>query len=96
MTRDELREEGYRPVAKSGDLFAWGYTIVWWLSPRLMQQGEPCLVYEYVPRPEDPRNIHNRGRELPRMTAATFQEQALAHRAIGAPAPSVQLPLWEE
>ena len=96
MTRKELREAGYLPVAKSADLFAYGYTIVWWLSPALLRERKPSLIYEYVPRPDDPRNRHNRGRTLPRMTAATFQEQALAHRAMGAPAPSMQLPLWEE
>lgn len=87
MTRRELRRHGFRALAKSSDLFAYGYIVVEWFSPRMSRLGRDSIVYEYVYRGNDPRNVHNRGRALPRMTASTFAEQVEAHRVMGAPAP---------
>jgi hypothetical protein len=81
MTREQLRKRGYRPIVKSSDLHAWGYQIVHWVNARDFAR----VVYEYVPRPADPRNEHNRGRTLPRLTASNYAKQVRAHRLIGAP-----------
>ena len=103
FTRQQLRDHGYRPISKCSDLHAWGYQIVIWVNleeyRRAQELGihmdEGGLCYEYAPRPEHPRTVHNRRPDLPRMTAFTREEQVEAHQAMGAPVWGSQLGLFD-
>lgn len=57
-------------LAKSSDLFPLGYIVAHWVRPGV--RGSELL--EYLPRFSD----------LPRVTAASYEDQAAVHRAIGA------------
>lgn len=58
----------YCNLAKSTDLFHVGYTVSHWIDPR--KPGEEVL--EYNPRLS----------ELPRLTAASYDEQKAIHEAL--------------
>ena len=79
VPRVDLQRIGFRPVAKSSDLRAYGYQIVIWFDPREMQE-----LYEYVPQKVDPRTKQAPG---PRVTVTTLAFQRIFHKAIGAPPP---------
>ncbi len=88
LTREELRALGFRAMSKSSDLLPWGYQVVVWFSPRVARQGGEAVVYEYAPVDLDgthARRRHNLGVELPRLTAATIEEQLAVHELVGAP-----------
>ena len=89
MTREEMTRLGYCAISKSSELHPWGYQIVEWFSPRLAFAGLRCQLYEYVPRPDDPRNVHNRGKVLLRHVAFDFDDQVAIHEEIGAWKPSL-------
>lgn len=56
-------------LAKSSDMFGHGYIVAHWVIP-----GVPgSEVLEYLPRFSD----------LPRVTVATYADQAAVHRALG-------------
>lgn len=69
MSPEQLRAD-YVSVAKSGDLFDLGYTIIHWIKP-----GDPkAEVIEYRPRFSD----------FPRVTITDYVDQVKVHEAIGA------------
>jgi hypothetical protein len=76
ISRQELRDRGYRSVSKHSDLLPYGYQIIVWFSP-----AEERTLYEYAPYPV--KQIHHLERELVRRTAETFDEQQAVHDAIG-------------
>lgn len=76
VSREELRRQGYRAIAKHSDLLEHGYQIVVWLQPTKRE-----LLYEYAPATRAQK--HNKGMELPRMTATTIEEQQAIHAALG-------------
>lgn len=66
----DLQKAGYVNLLKSSDLFPYGYSVSHWIRP-----GVPgSEVLEFVPR----------AKGLPRLTAATYEEQVAVHEAIGA------------
>lgn len=69
VSRERLQEQGYLPVAKSGDLFRVGYSVVFWV--RVGVPGSELL--EYKPRLSD----------LPRLTVSDYATQMEVHRALG-------------
>ena len=71
VSREALKRGGYRSMLKSSDLHKYGYTVVHWIKPGKSESE----ILEYMPRLS----------KLPRVTAASYAEQAAIHRALGAP-----------
>lgn len=75
MSRKQMQASGMVPVAKSTDLFEFGYTVIHWIVPGLWESE----VLEFVPR-----SLPGKPCDLPRITLESFEDQAALHRAIGA------------
>lgn len=92
MTRPEMREEGFVPCFKSSDLFAYGYAVITWFSPRRATSSKPpCILVEYIPSVVDARAV--RRKDVGRVVASSLAEQIAFHESIGAPVDH-QLPLF--
>lgn len=82
ITRQQLRAEGYVAAGRYSDLLEHGYQIVAWVSPRLLDLGQPAVIYEYCPVNHGKQRFRLRRPQV-RMTARTLEEQLAAHAAIG-------------
>lgn len=74
VPRERLQAEGYRAVCASSDLHRHGYTVRHWFR---FPDGPEVL--EYLPYTVKGKRWDGR----PRLTAATWEEQAAIHLALG-------------